>query len=88
MLFTVYFFAIIEPISIRPQKRGPDHKKGVPSMFKILTDNGADLDRAFLEKNDVGCMYLSTILEGRVIAGAEKAGITSIMKRTRSLLTA
>ena len=41
-------------------------------MFKILTDNGADLDRAFLEKNDVGCMYLSTILEGKVIAGAEK----------------
>ena len=41
-------------------------------MFKILTYNGADLDRAFLEKNDVGCMYLSTILEGRVIAGAEK----------------
>ena len=38
-------------------------------MFKIVTDNGADLPKSFLEENDIGCMYLSTILNGVVIAG-------------------
>lgn len=37
-------------------------------MFKIITDNGADLSRQFLTENDVGCMYLSTILDGKIIA--------------------
>ena len=41
-------------------------------MFKIVTDNGADLSRSFLDANGVGCLYLSTILEGEVIANSEK----------------
>ena len=41
-------------------------------MFKIITDNGSDLSPSFLSENDVGCMYLSTILEGKVIAGKDK----------------
>ena len=41
-------------------------------MFKIITDNGSDLSRQFLEENDVGCMYLSTILDGEIISNAEK----------------
>lgn len=40
-------------------------------MFKIITDNGADLPLEFLEDNDIGCMYLSTILDGKVIAGED-----------------
>lgn len=41
-------------------------------MFKIITDNGADLSSSFLSENDIGCMYLSTILDGKVIAGKDK----------------
>ena len=41
-------------------------------MFKIVTDNGADLSRSFLEEHNVGCMFLSTILDGEVIAGRDK----------------
>lgn len=41
-------------------------------MFQIITDNGADLSRAFLAQHNVGCMYLSTILDGKVIADANK----------------
>lgn len=40
-------------------------------MFKIITDNGADLSRQFLNENGVGCMYLSTILDGRIIADSQ-----------------
>ena len=40
-------------------------------MFKILTDNGADLSREFMQENDIGCMYLSTMLDGEIIAGAD-----------------
>lgn len=40
-------------------------------MFKIITDNGADLPLDFLKDNDIGCMYLSTILDGKVIAGED-----------------
>ena len=38
-------------------------------MFKIITDNGADLPIEYMKKNDIGCMYLSTILDNKVIAG-------------------
>ena len=41
-------------------------------MFKIITDNGSDLSPSFLSENGVGCMYLSTILDGKVIAGKDK----------------
>ena len=41
-------------------------------MFKILTDNGADLPKQFLESNEIGCIYLSTILDGEVIANADR----------------
>ncbi|MBP5330319.1 MAG: DegV family protein [Lachnospiraceae bacterium] len=41
-------------------------------MFKIVTDNGSDLPKSYLEENDIGCMYLSTILDGQVIAGKDK----------------
>lgn len=41
-------------------------------MFKIVTDNGADLPVQFLQENEIGCMYLSTILEGKIIAGKDK----------------
>jgi len=41
-------------------------------MFKIITDNGADLPKSFLEEHNIGCMYLSTILDGQVIAGKDK----------------
>lgn len=41
-------------------------------MFKIITDNGADLSRSFMQENDIGCMYLSTILDGEIIANSEK----------------
>ncbi len=38
-------------------------------MFNIITDNGSDLPVSFLEEKNVGCMYLSTILDGEVING-------------------
>ncbi|MCR5684190.1 MAG: DegV family protein [Lachnospiraceae bacterium] len=38
-------------------------------MFKIITDNGSDLPRSYLEENGIDCLYLSTILDGKVIAG-------------------
>ncbi|MBO4360140.1 MAG: DegV family protein [Eubacteriaceae bacterium] len=41
-------------------------------MFKIITDNGADLPKDYLSKNDIGCMYLSTILDEEIIAGEGK----------------
>ena len=41
-------------------------------MFKIVTDNGSDLPKSYLEENDIGCMYLSTILNGEIIAGKDK----------------
>ena len=41
-------------------------------MFKIITDNGADLPRSFLQEHNIGCMYLSTILDGTVIAGKDQ----------------
>ncbi|MBR1702773.1 MAG: DegV family protein [Lachnospiraceae bacterium] len=41
-------------------------------MFKIITDNGADLPKEWLVENDVDCLYLSTILDGEVIAGKDK----------------
>ncbi|MBO4414422.1 MAG: DegV family protein [Lachnospiraceae bacterium] len=41
-------------------------------MFKIITDNGSDLPKSYLEENDIGCMYLSTILNGEIIAGKDK----------------
>ncbi len=41
-------------------------------MFKIVTDNGADLPESFLKEKNVGCMYLSTILDGEVINGKNK----------------
>ena len=40
-------------------------------MYKIITDNGADLTKEWLEENNVDCMYLSTILDGKVIAGKD-----------------
>ena len=41
-------------------------------MFKIITDNGSDLPMSYLEEHDVGCMFLSTILNGEIIAGKDK----------------
>lgn len=41
-------------------------------MFKIITDNGADLPTSFLSENSIDCMYLSTILDGKIIAGKDK----------------
>lgn len=41
-------------------------------MFKIITDNGSDLPKEWLAENDVDCIYLSTILDGEVIAGKDK----------------
>ena len=41
-------------------------------MFKIITDNGADLPQDWLTENHVDCIYLSTILDGEVIAGKDK----------------
>ena len=38
-------------------------------MFKIVTDNGSDLPQSYLEEKQVDCLHLSTILDGRVIAG-------------------
>ena len=40
-------------------------------MFKIITDNGADLPVSYLRDNDVDCIYLSTILDGKIIAGKD-----------------
>ncbi len=41
-------------------------------MFKIITDNGADLSRDYLNQHQIGCMYLSTILDGKVISGKDR----------------
>ena len=41
-------------------------------MFQIITDNGADLPKEWLTENQVDCLYLSTILDGKVIAGKDK----------------
>ncbi|MCR5399343.1 MAG: DegV family protein [Lachnospiraceae bacterium] len=41
-------------------------------MFKIITDNGSDLPVSFMQENDIGCVYLSTILDGEVINGKER----------------
>ena len=41
-------------------------------MFRIITDNGADLPESFLAAHDIGCIYLSTILDGEVIAGQDR----------------
>lgn len=41
-------------------------------MFKIITDNGADLPVSYMKEHDIGCMYLSTILNGEIIAGKDK----------------
>ncbi len=40
-------------------------------MFKIITDNGSDMPKSWLEENDVGCIYLSTILDGKIINGRD-----------------
>ncbi|MCR4690769.1 MAG: DegV family protein [Lachnospiraceae bacterium] len=40
-------------------------------MFKIITDNGSDLPRDWLAENDVDCLFLSTILDGKIIAGKD-----------------
>ena len=41
-------------------------------MFKIVTDNGADLPSSYLKENDVDCIYLSTLLDGKIIAGKDQ----------------
>ena len=41
-------------------------------MFQIITDNGSDLPKKWLLENQVHCLYLSTILDGEVIAGKDK----------------
>ncbi len=41
-------------------------------MFQIITDNGSDLPKEWLLENQVHCLYLSTILDGEVIAGKDK----------------
>ncbi len=41
-------------------------------MFKIITDNGADLPVSFMQEKNIDCMYLSTILDGEVINGKDK----------------
>lgn len=41
-------------------------------MFKIITDNGSDLPVDFMQEKGIGCMYLSTILDGEVINGKDK----------------
>lgn len=41
-------------------------------MFRIITDNGADLPESFLTAHDIGCIYLSTILDGDIIAGQDR----------------
>lgn len=40
-------------------------------MFKIITDSTADLPREYMEEHNIGCLYLSYILEG-VTYGGEK----------------
>ncbi len=40
-------------------------------MYKIITDNGSDLPKEWLQENNVGCIYLSTILDGKVINGKD-----------------
>ena len=41
-------------------------------MFKIITDNGSDLTKEWMAENKVDCLYLSTILDGEVIADKDK----------------
>ena len=41
-------------------------------MFSIVTDNGSDLPESFLKEKNVGCMDLSTILDGEGINGKNK----------------
>ncbi|MBR1852167.1 MAG: DegV family protein [Lachnospiraceae bacterium] len=41
-------------------------------MFKIITDNGSDLTKEWMAENNVDCLYLSTILDGEVIADKDK----------------
>lgn len=41
-------------------------------MFQIITDNGSDLPICFMQENDIGCIYLSTILDGEIINGKER----------------
>jgi len=38
-------------------------------MFKIITDNGADMPLDFMAQKKIDCIYLSTILDGKVIIG-------------------
>ncbi|MCR4585364.1 MAG: DegV family protein [Lachnospiraceae bacterium] len=40
-------------------------------MFKIITDNGSDLPKSWMQENDVDCIYLSTILDGKMINGKD-----------------
>ena len=40
-------------------------------MFRIITDNGSDLPKSWMQENDVDCIYLSTILDGKVINGED-----------------
>ena len=40
-------------------------------MFKIITDNGSDLPKEWMQEHNVGCIYLSTILDGKVINGKD-----------------
>ena len=41
-------------------------------MFEIITDNGSDLPESYLAEHQIGCMRLSTILDGEIIAGKAK----------------
>ena len=50
-------------------------------MFKIITDNGADLPKSYLEQHQVDCMFLSTILDGEVIAG-DGGALAEILARS------
>ena len=40
-------------------------------MFKIITDNGADMPLDFMSQKNVDCIYLSTILDGKIINGKD-----------------
>lgn len=40
-------------------------------MFKIITDNGADMPLDYMSANNIDCMYLSTILDGKIINGKD-----------------
>ncbi len=41
-------------------------------MFKIITDNGADLPVGFMQEKGIYCIYLSTILDGEIINGKDR----------------